>query len=82
VKAELDYFSIIHSCVPVIQQNQSNHWHDNVLQFPVRKVQWFINQQKDEGIRPNDIEAGHNYFVKKSLEVLLRAEICLSRMGA
>jgi hypothetical protein len=23
VKAELDYFSIIHSCVPVIQQNQS-----------------------------------------------------------
>jgi DNA helicase-2/ATP-dependent DNA helicase PcrA len=37
--------------------------------FPVRKVQWFINQQKDEGIRPNDIEAGHNYFVKKSLEI-------------
>ncbi|CAB5494355.1 DNA helicase II [Bathymodiolus thermophilus thioautotrophic gill symbiont] len=37
--------------------------------FPVRKVQWFINQQKDEGIRPNDIEAGHNFFVKKSLEI-------------
>ncbi|BAS67594.1 DNA helicase II [Bathymodiolus septemdierum thioautotrophic gill symbiont] len=37
--------------------------------FPVRKVQWFINQQKDEGIRPGDIDAGHNYFVKKSLEV-------------
>ncbi len=37
--------------------------------FPVRKVQWFINQQKDEGLRPTDIEAGHNYFVKKSLEI-------------
>jgi len=37
--------------------------------FPVRKVQWFINQQKDEGIRPDAIDAGHNYFVKKSLEV-------------
>lgn len=37
--------------------------------FPVRKIQWFINQQKDEGIRPNDIEAGHNYFIKKSLEI-------------
>ena len=37
--------------------------------FPVRKVQWFINQQKDEGIRPGDIDAGHNYFVKKSLEL-------------
>ncbi|WXU00645.1 MAG: DNA helicase II [Catillopecten margaritatus gill symbiont] len=37
--------------------------------FPVRKVQWFINQQKDEGIRPGDIDAGHNYFVKRSLEV-------------
>ncbi|SFV87121.1 ATP-dependent DNA helicase UvrD/PcrA [hydrothermal vent metagenome] len=37
--------------------------------FPIRKVQWFINQQKDEGIRPGDIDAGHNYFVKKSLEV-------------
>ncbi|SMN14830.1 ATP-dependent DNA helicase UvrD/PcrA [uncultured Candidatus Thioglobus sp.] len=37
--------------------------------FPVRKVQWFINQQKDEGIRPNDIEVGYNFFIKKSLEI-------------
>ncbi|CAC9636317.1 ATP-dependent DNA helicase UvrD/PcrA (EC 3.6.4.12) [uncultured Gammaproteobacteria bacterium] len=42
--------------------------------FPVRKVQWFINQQKDEGIRPNDIEAGYNFFVKKSLEIFKRYE--------
>ena len=37
--------------------------------FPVRKVQWFINQQKDEGIRAQDVDPGYNYFVKKSLEV-------------
>jgi len=37
--------------------------------FPVKKVQWFINQQKDEGLRPVDIDAGHNYFVKKTLEI-------------
>ncbi|MBW5290011.1 MAG: ATP-dependent DNA helicase UvrD/PcrA [Candidatus Ruthia sp. Asou_11_S2] len=37
--------------------------------FPIRKVQWFINNQKDKGIRPQDIDPGYNYFVKKSLEV-------------
>ncbi len=38
-------------------------------QLPVRKVQWFINQQKNEGIHISDIDAGYNYFNKKSLEV-------------
>ena len=42
--------------------------------FPIKKVQWFINQQKDEGIRPGDIDAGHNYFIKKSLEVFVLYE--------
>jgi DNA helicase-2/ATP-dependent DNA helicase PcrA len=37
--------------------------------FPVRKVQWFINNQKDKGIRTQDIDPSYNYFVKKSLEV-------------
>ncbi|CAC9580133.1 ATP-dependent DNA helicase UvrD/PcrA (EC 3.6.4.12) [uncultured Gammaproteobacteria bacterium] len=42
--------------------------------FPVRKVQWFINQQKDEGIRAQDVDAGYNFFIKKSLEVLVLYE--------
>ena len=33
--------------------------------FPIKKVQWFINQQKDEGILPHEIDAGYNYFVKQ-----------------
>jgi DNA helicase-2/ATP-dependent DNA helicase PcrA len=37
--------------------------------FPIRKVQWFINQQKDEGIKPNDIDAGYNFFIKQSVKV-------------
>lgn len=39
------------------------------LKFPIRKVQWFINTQKDKGIRTQDIEPSYNYFAKKSLEV-------------
>ncbi len=37
--------------------------------FPIRKVQWFINQQKDEGIKPIDIDAGYNFFIKQSAKV-------------
>ena len=37
--------------------------------FPIRKVQWFINQQKDEGILPQNIDAGYNFFVKQSAKV-------------
>ena len=37
--------------------------------FPIRKVQWFINQQKDEGVKPQDIDAGYNFFVKKSAKI-------------
>ena len=37
--------------------------------FPIKKVQWFINQQKDEGILPHQIDAGHNYFVKQSAKI-------------
>ena len=37
--------------------------------FPIKKVQWFINQQKDEGILPKDIDAGYNYFVKQSAKI-------------
>ena len=39
------------------------------IKYPVRKIQWFINRQKDEGIRPTDIDAGYNFFVKQSIEV-------------
>ena len=37
--------------------------------FPIKKIQWFINQQKDEGILPHQIDAGYNYFVKQSAKI-------------
>ncbi len=37
--------------------------------FPIKKVQWFINQQKDEGILPHQIDTGYNYFVKQSAKI-------------
>ena len=37
--------------------------------FPIKKVQWFINQQKDEGILPHEIDAGYNFFIKQSAKV-------------
>ena len=38
--------------------------------FPIKQVQWFINQQKDEGILPHQINAEHNYFVKQSAKTV------------
>ena len=37
--------------------------------FPIKQVQWFINQQKDEGILPHQINTEHNYFVKQSAKI-------------
>ncbi len=37
--------------------------------YPVGKIQWFINQQKDSAICPKDIDTDHNYFVKQSVAI-------------
>lgn len=37
--------------------------------FNFRKVQWFINKHKEEGIEPDDIEIGYDFFIKKSVEI-------------
>ena len=39
------------------------------VKFPVRRVQWFVNQQKDEGLSAAEIDPGHNYFVKQSAKI-------------
>ena len=43
--------------------------HIDEAKYPVRKIQWFINGQKDEGLRPKDIDPGYNFFTKQSLSV-------------
>ncbi len=52
----------------IIKRLMKEHEIDET-KFPVRKVQWFINGQKDEGVRPNEINAEYNYFTKQSTKV-------------
>ena len=37
--------------------------------IPIKNVQWFINQQKDEGILPHQIDAGNNYTNKQKVKI-------------
>ncbi|MEO1943210.1 MAG: UvrD-helicase domain-containing protein, partial [Candidatus Thioglobus sp.] len=56
-----DQFRIIKR---IMKENQIDE-----SKFPVRKIQWYINQQKDEGIKADDIDSGYNYFIKQSVRV-------------
>ncbi len=37
--------------------------------FPPRQVQWFINDQKEEGLRPRDVAAGYDEFSRRAVEL-------------
>jgi DNA helicase-2/ATP-dependent DNA helicase PcrA len=37
--------------------------------FPPRQVQWFINDQKEEGLRPKDVAAGYDEFSRRAVEL-------------
>nr|BAW82202.1 DNA helicase II / ATP-dependent DNA helicase PcrA [Akebiconcha kawamurai symbiont] len=43
--------------------------------FPIKKVQQFINNQKNKGIHLQDIDSSYNYFIKKSLKVFKLYEV-------
>ncbi|BAF61428.1 UvrD-helicase domain-containing protein [Candidatus Vesicomyidisocius calyptogenae] len=43
--------------------------------FPIKKVQQFINNQKNKGIHLHDIDSSYNYFIKKSLKVFELYEV-------
>ncbi|SFV58652.1 ATP-dependent DNA helicase UvrD/PcrA [hydrothermal vent metagenome] len=49
--------------------------------FPIKKLQMFINQQKDEGIRPEHIDAQYNYFIKIAIEVYQTYETTIQQLG-
>lgn len=42
--------------------------------FPPRQFISFISSSKDEGLRYGDVDAGHNFFIKKALEVFREYE--------
>ena len=46
-----------------------------------RQAQWFINAKKDEGLRPQHLEAGHDYYEKKLVELYYAYEALCQRNG-
>jgi DNA helicase-2/ATP-dependent DNA helicase PcrA len=37
--------------------------------FPPKQVQWFINDQKEEGLRPRDVPPGYDEFSRRAAEL-------------
>ena len=49
--------------------------------LPPRQAQWFINGKKDEGLRPQHLEEGHDYQEKKLIELYRAYESACQRNG-
>lgn len=50
-------------------------------QWPPKQVQWFINQKKDEGLRPNQIKETPDMYTKTLLRVYTAYEEACARGG-
>src|SRR5690606_27542330 len=49
--------------------------------WPARQCQWFINQQKDEGLRPSNLEHYGDEFLKTMIQVYQAYEQACERGG-
>ncbi|MCU9950751.1 DNA helicase II [Pseudomonas sp. PDM13] len=49
--------------------------------WPARQAQWFINGQKDEGLRPQHIQAGGDLFLGTMLKIYEAYEAACARAG-
>lgn len=49
--------------------------------WPVRQAQWFINGQKDEGLRPQNIQAGGDLFLATMRSIYEAYEAACDRAG-
>jgi len=50
-------------------------------EWPPRQVQWFINNQKDNGHRANDIKVGGDFFTKVMLKIYKEYERLCQQSG-
>ncbi|GAB4290676.1 MAG: DNA helicase II [Methylophaga sp.] len=50
-------------------------------QWPPKQAQWYINTQKDEGLRAKDIQAGHDPYSQKMLAIYKAYEEACQRAG-
>ena len=49
--------------------------------WPAKQAQWFINGQKDEGLRPQHIQAGGDLFLATMLSIYQAYEAACARAG-
>mgnify|MGYP002717725144 CR=1 FL=1 len=49
--------------------------------WPARQAQWWINAQKDEGLRPRNIQAGGDLFLATQLKIYEAYEAACARAG-
>ncbi len=49
--------------------------------WPAKQSQWFINGQKDEGLRPQNIQAGGDLFLATQLSIYQAYEAACARAG-
>ncbi len=50
--------------------------------WPARQAQWFINGQKDEGIRPKHIQPAGDLYLGTMLQIYAAYEAACARAGA
>jgi DNA helicase-2/ATP-dependent DNA helicase PcrA len=50
-------------------------------QWPPKQAQWYINAQKDEGLRAKDIQPGHDPYSQKMLAIYKAYEEACQRAG-
>lgn len=68
-----DQFRAIKRILKAMQLDESR--------YPPRQVQGFINKQKDEGLRPQHLESGGDFFMEKMIAVYREYEAVRVRGG-
>ena len=53
----------------------------NEERWPPKQAQWFINEQKDKGIRSHQIDPGHDHWLRQIVEVYMAYEAACQRSG-
>ncbi len=49
--------------------------------WPPKQAQWFINEQKDKGVRPHQIDPAHDHWLTQMVQIYLAYEAACQRGG-
>jgi len=68
-----DQFRLVRRTLKAMELDESR--------FPPRQMQGFINKQKDEGLRPQHLDDGGDFYMRKAVEVYREYEAACERGG-